>query len=367
MISEFPNSYRVNNDNIYDPQVFNFNHTIKNKEKNVYSNLRYLSQDDLTKDGYSNINDKNKSLTNRYYSQIFSNDENLKIQKDRYSKFRLNNSISSINVDKPLLPRPIPFGNPDSKIKLKQMTPQKIRSYLFKNNKGEKNNYKNNLILSKNDIYNNPTYRNMNILDKFTLYPKYHYIYEKFNGRKRTDITNKEIWDKFDPVSNQDYIDYIHKFKECDLFNKRLLENKNNLRMSEKNNLILKERKLNKEKNDYFKRVMMKDAIYSLNKVKYYKNELDNQMEHFLENKLANENLEYTQFLKNKDYNRMKTPIMKYLNRNDYFDVNPYSHKSINLGKSNLKYDTILNPRNQFKTNKYIFPEIVNNNYSTIH
>ena len=231
---------------------------------------------------------------------------------------------------------------------------------LYNNNIEEDNNNKNHLILSQNDIYNNPEYKHMNILDKFTLYPK-QYIYNKFNGKKRTDITNKEIWDKIQPPTNQDYIDYIYKHKEVDLFNKRLIERKNKLIMSERNKLIMKERKVLKEGDDFFKRAKLKEALYNKNKIKYYKNQLDYQMKHFLENKLHNENLKYSQFLKNKDYNRLKSPIMKYLNQNDYFDVNPFNNRSINLGKSNLKYDTILNPKIQFKTNKYLFPEIANN------
>ncbi len=112
------------------------------------------------------------------------------------------------------------------------------------------------------------------------------------------------------------------------------------------------------EANKYFKKAILKDALYRKKKKIYYRDELDNQMEHFLENKLVNENLPYSQFLKNKDYNRLKTPIMKYLDQNDYFDVNPYNNKSINLGQSGLKYNTILNPRVQYKTNKYLFPDI---------
>ena len=48
----------------------------------------------------------------------------------------------------------------------------------------------------------------------------------------------------------------------------------------------------------------------------------------------------------------------------NFSKINPYTNKSIDLGKSNLKYDTILNPRMQFKTNKYLFPEIISNNFS---
>ena len=359
-------SYRRNDGNIYNPQVFNFNHIKNNNTKKIYTNLRYLNNDGIDKDNYNRINDNN-GLTDRNYSKIFSKAENFKIQKDRLQKFHLNNSASTINVDKRILhPIYISSKKNDNEINLKQMFHNRIKNNLNNFDKEEKSNNEKNLILSQNDIYKNNNYRNMNILDKFTLFPKYHYIYNKFNGRKRTDITNNEIWDKYQPGNNQDYIDYIYKNKEVDLFNKRFLENKNNIKILEKNQIIDKERNLMKEKNEYFKRVMIKDALYNKKKIKYYKNELDNQMEHFLENKLLNENMEYNQFLKNKDYNRLKTPIMKYLNQNDFFDVNPYSHRSLNLGKSNLKYDTLLNPKIQFKTNKYIFPEIVNNNYSTI-
>ena len=190
-----------------------------------------------------------------------------------------------------------------------------------------------NLILSENDVYFNPRYKHMNILDKVTLFPK-QYIYNKFNGKKRTDITNKEIWDKFQAPTNQDYLDYIYKNKEVDLFNKRLIECKNKKIISERNKIILRERNVIKEGNEFFKRVKLKEDLYNKNKIKYYKNQLDNQMKHFLENKLFKENLKYSQFLKNKDYNGLKTPIMKFLNKNDYFDVNPYNNKSIELGKS---------------------------------
>ena len=363
MISDFPNSYRKNNENLYVPQVFNFNHIKNNKEKKVYTNLRYLQPDNATNDNFYEINEK-KSLTNRNYSKIFSKGENFKMRKDRFQKFYLHNSSSAINSEKKILqPLSIQLRKNNSIINLKQIIANKLRKDLDNADKEEKNNNENNLILSQNDIYNNPDYKRMNILDKFTIFPK-QYIYNKFNGKKRSDITNYEILEKNTPGTNKDYIDYIYKNKEVDLFNKRLLENKNNMKISEREKIILNERNLMKQKNDYFKRAMIRDSLYNKKKIKYYKSQLDDQMEHFLENKLMNENLEYSQFLKNKDYNRLKTPIMKYLNQNDYFDVNPYNNKSINLGKSNLKYNTILNPKLQIKTNKYIFPEIVNNNFS---
>ena len=93
---------------------------------------------------------------------------------------------------------------------------------------------------------------------------------------------------------------------------------------------------------------------------------LDNQVKHIIESKLSNENLSYKDFIKNNAYDRqkMKTPIREFLNKNDYVDVNPYNSRGNYLGESNLKNNTILNPRIQFKLNKYIFPTITDNKYT---
>ena len=364
MFSNLKSCYKNINDYEYDPEVFNFNHIKINNGKNNYTKLRYLKIDDLNTNSY-NINER-KGLTDKKNAKIFSKPEIFKIQKDRLEKFDQNNSTSSINIEKKFLqPLSMQLKRNNSFLCSKENLFSRVRNDLHTDinniNREENNNNKmSNLILSENDVYFNPRYKHMNILDKVTLFPK-QYIYNKFNGKKRTDITNKEIWDKFQAPTNQDYLDYIYKNKEVDLFNKRLIECKNKKIISERNKIISRERNVIKEGNEFFKRVKLKEDLYNKNKINYYKNQLDNQMKHFLENKLFKENLKYSQFLKNKDYNRLKTPIMKFLNKNDYFDVNPYNNKSIELGKSNLIYDTILNPRIQFKTNKYIFPEIVNN------
>ena len=360
MFCDYKSSYREHYGNIYDS--IDFNNNYNNNKNDKYINLRYANLDDDSNDNYINVNEI-KNSNNSNYSSIFSKKDQFKIEKDRFQKFFLNKSSLS-NYKNKQIHQPLynSFRKTNNKFDFNHNNKYNIE------NEEKTNNEKNNLILSQNDIYNNQNYKHMNILDKFTLFPKYHYIYDKNNGKRRTDITNNEIVDKVLPETNKDYIDYIYKNREIDLFNKRMLARKNNLKLSERNKIILKERNLMKEKENYFKRVCLKDALYNKNKIKYYKSELDHQMDHFLENKLNNENLPYSQFLKNKDYNRLKTPIMKYLNQNDYFDVNPFNNKSLNLGKSNLKYDTLLNPKIQFKTNKYLFPEIVNkNNYSTIH
>ena len=360
MILDKINIYRLKNSNIQKNKVFNSSSNEGENDINIYPNLRY---DNFNKNNNSILNNENNKYNNKNeYPNYFSKIDKFRIEKDRYQKFNLNNSSSCKNYkNKFLIPMISDLKRNNSKIYLNQIN-SNINGDEINNKTKRENNYQNNnLILSPNDIYNNSSYKDMNIFNKFILFPK-HYIYDKFNGKRRTDITNSELAEKCLPGSNQDYIDYINKNREVDLFNKRLLDNKHKIRVSERNKMILKERNLINEENNYFKKACLRDILYNNNKKKFYRKVLDNQVGHIIENKLVNENLSYSQFLKNKDYNRLKTPIMKYLDQNDYFDVNPYNNKSINLGQSGLKYNTILNPRVQYKTNKYLFPEIANNN-----
>ena len=157
------------------------------------------------------------------------------MQKDRFQKFSLNNSSSYIDYKrKSLQPQFSDFKRSNSKLYLNKVT-NNIYGDDLNNNKNEEKKNDNNFALSQRDIYNNSAYKHMNIFNKFILFPK-HYIYDKFNRKKRTDITNSELMEKCLPGSNQDYIDYINKYREIDLFNKRLLENKHNIKVSERNN-----------------------------------------------------------------------------------------------------------------------------------
>ena len=361
MHSSFLGSYNGNNEKEYDLNNLNINGNYNNNDKSEIANLRYYNNNDYF---YDNMDEIRNLRNNNNNSTILSKKVNFRIQKDRFQKFVLNNSLSasSINPNRIVLqPTTTPFKKINSNTNLRQKFLSNYNDYVFNAGKSDKNG--GNLYLSQSDLYTNPDYKHMNILNKYVVFPK-QYIYDHFNGKRRTDITDDEHVDKYIEETKKDYLDYIHKKKEFERFNQRLLQYKNNLREKERNKIILRERIQNDQANKYWKRAILKEELYRRKKKRYYRNELDNQMEHFLENKLINENLPYSKFLKNKDYISMPTPIMKYLNRNDYFDVNPFNNKSIDLGKSNLKYDTILNPRMQFKTNKYLFPEIIKNNFS---
>ena len=209
-------------------------------------------------------------------------------------------------------------------------------------------------ITRNNNNYNN----NINPLD---------YNSSKENiyaGKEITDITNYELFDKYKIGENSDYIDYKDKYREISLYNKQLMENKNKQKKADFNYSVLSERNRIKEENDYYNKLIMKKKQNAKEKQRKYKFYLDEQIKNVINNKLSNENLSYREFIKNNAYERqkMRTPVQVFLNKNDYVDVNPFNNREISLGQSNLEYNTILNPRIQFKVNKYIFPKIVNSN-----
>ena len=240
MILDHINSYRNKFTNKAKSKNYYVNcNEENNNDINIYPNLRY---DNYYNDNTLNyINENNiYPKKNDYFNNSYKN-HTFRMQKDRFQKFSLNNSSSYIDYKrKSLQPQFSDFKRSNSKLYLNKVT-NNIYGDDLNNNKNEEKKNDNNFALSQRDIYNNSAYKHMNIFNKFILFPK-HYIYDKFNRKKRTDITNSELMEKCLPGSNQDYIDYINKYREIDLFNKRLLENKHNIKVSERNNLILKER-----------------------------------------------------------------------------------------------------------------------------
>lgn len=183
-----------------------------------------------------------------------------------------------------------------------------------------------------------------------------------YYGRGMTDITNDELFDKYIAGNNGEFLEYKDKYKEISLYNKLLVENKNKQKKIIKNYNILSERSKIKNENDYYNKLAINSKLSLKESQRKYKNSLDNQLSHIIEYKLSNEKLPYQEFIKNRAYERqqMVTPVREFLNKNDYVDVNPYNNKQIYLGESRLENNTILNPRIQFKINKYLFPKIMN-------
>lgn len=288
--------------------------------------------------------------------------------KERFKKFHLNNISMPLIIDDKTFIQNID-NLPDNKKKIKQYEtisdPKYKRIYIKKNinNFITGKEYEKRISKSQSDVNIKNIKDYYNYLNMFNYIPKQ----VKYVGKEITDVTNDEIFDKYTTGNNHDYLDYIDKYKEISLYNKLVMENKKKQKKLENDYNILNERNKIKQDNEYYNKLFIEDQLKLKEKQKKYKNSLDNQIKHIIENKLNNENLSYRDFIKNNAYDRqkMKTPVREFLNKNDYVDVNPYNNRRSYLGESNLENNTILNPRIQFKINKYIFPKIINNKYKS--
>ena len=87
---------------------------------------------------------------------------------------------------------------------------------------------------------------------------------------------------------------------------------------------------------------------------------MDEQVQNNINNKLFNENLTLGDVVLNKFYlkNKSNAPNSNFLNKNRFVEVNPYNHRNYFLGNSSISNNVILNPQDQYKSNRYIFPQI---------
>ena len=181
----------------------------------------------------------------------------------------------------------------------------------------------------------------------------------KYMGKKRTDITNDELINMRENNENG-YYDYCNKKLELLLDNKKIVENKLNQEKINKYNSRMQEQNEIKIRNKYFNNLKAQN-ILELKKSKLkYKNFLDVQIKNNINNKLFNENLTLRDIIQNKYYLLKKSniPNRNFLNKNGFVEINPYNHRKYYLGNSSLKNNVLLNPQVQYKTNRYIFPQI---------
>ena len=377
------NPYFHNNAISFKNKFFNINSNINDNE---YELLENQIKDNIVKNNNINILDKN-NIQNDFLTQnmryspnmeIINKNNNYQNYKDKFRKYRLKDFSMPIIIENKNY-------NPDFDLSIinkksnrpKYETisePKNKRIYIQRNynnniNLGRaitKPDYNNRLIKSQSEIN---IFNNIKNLNNFDHLNRNNYIQDQHyigSVKERTDITNNELFDKYKIGNNNEYMDYKDKYKEISMFNKLFVENKNKEKLIENNYNILNERNQLKKENDIYNKMIIQDKLNNKEKQIIYKNLLDNQVNHIIQNKLTNENLSYKDFIKNIAYDRqkMKTPIREFLNKNDYVDVNPYNSRGHYLGESNLKNNTILNPRIQFKLNKYIFPKIINNRIS---
>ena len=180
-------------------------------------------------------------------------------------------------------------------------------------------------------------------------------------GIKKTisDITNDEIFDK--NQKNQEYKDYISMNKNYDEYNEKLMEQKNILKENNINQNTLLEGQKNKESEKYYKQLDYDEKLFEKEKKMCYKKLLDEQIDNEIMRLKNNQYKEIYPYKYIPFNNQNNIPSYILLNRKKSIDINPYNLRKYDIGNTNLKYNTILNPKIQFKFNKYIFPKIKKN------
>ena len=164
---------------------------------------------------------------------------------------------------------------------------------------------------------------------------------------------------------------YKDVFKQYDNYNKILADQ--NLRNKDYMN---KQRTL-----EELKRIEEREKIYNYEKQeKSYENEkkreyreyLDRQIKEQFPIKLWKENYNEKNFVNNTPFFRDRSlyssaPHFSIVNKSNFVEVNPYNAKNYDLGKSNLRYNTILNPMFNYNYNKYLFPRRINKDVLSIN
>ena len=189
------------------------------------------------------------------------------------------------------------------------------------------------------------------------------------NGNKNNIINNENNYENEKNVNFylKNYGAYKNVFKQYDNYNKILADQ--NLRNKDYMN---KQRTI-----EELKRIQEREKIYNYEKQeksfenekkRIYREYLDRQIKEQFPIKLWKENYNERNFVNNMPFFKDKSlyssaPHFSIINKSNFVEVNPYNAKNYNLGNSNLRYNTILNPMFNYNYNKYLFPGRLNKEF----
>jgi len=169
----------------------------------------------------------------------------------------------------------------------------------------------------------------------------------------------------------RNYGAYKDVFRQYDNYNKLLAEQ--NLRHKDYMN---KQRTI-----EELKRIEEREKIYNYEKQektyenekkKEYKEYLDRQIKEQFPIKLWKENYNERNFINDNNLFKNRNlytsaPNFSLIKKSNFVEVNPYNAKRYDLGNSNLRYNTILNPMFNYNYNKYLFPGKITKDYAGIN
>ena len=386
----YQKKYNNNTDNKYN-NIYNKNNNYQILENNINN---YQIKDEIFENKNNNIENENKKL-----SEIFANDIEAEnnigkykekiinrshIVEENYKKFNeyqnnkfkrvnlrynnnqnkdINNKGENSNENTPLI------INKNNYYYRKRNTPNQSMNFL---NKGNNNNIVTNRVgnrmyksQSSGNIFQNNFYLSNSNFEQgknsgLNNNINHNSHFNEYMGKRKTDITNNEL---INIRGNNGFYDYCNKQVEIFLDNQRMMEEKKNREKISKYNSRIQEQNEINLRNNFFNNLNAQNLLELKNSKIKYKNVLDEQVQNNINNKLFNENLTLGDVVLNKFYlkNKSNAPNSDFLNKNRFVEVNPYNHRNYYLGNSSLSNNVILNPQDQYKSNRYIFPQIPSN------
>jgi len=188
---------------------------------------------------------------------------------------------------------------------------------------------------------------------------------KEFNlGRNRLNSADNYINNINNKNNINDYLRnygaYKDVFKQYDNYNKILAEqNLRNKDYMNKQRTIEELKRIEEREKIY--NYEQQEKSYENERKKEYKEYLDRQIKEQLPIKLWKENYNERNFINNNNFFREKNlytsaPGFSIVKKSNFVEVNPYNAKRYDLGNSNLRYNTILNPMFNYNYNKYLFP-----------
>ena len=169
----------------------------------------------------------------------------------------------------------------------------------------------------------------------------------------------------------RNYGAYKDVFRQYDNYNKLLAEQ--NLRHKDymnKQRTIEELKRIEERENIY--NYEKQEKTYENEKKKEYKEYLDRQIKEQFPIKLWKENYNERNFINDNNLFKNKNlytsaPNFSLVKKSNFVEVNPYNAKRYDLGNSNLRYNTILNPMFNYNYNKYLFPGKITQDYAGIN
>ena len=364
------NDYNIKNKNY--TILENNNANFQNEENNLENRNYYNINENMKLDPIFAYDIEAENNIGKYKQKIINRSN---IVEQNYKKFNeyQNSKFNRINLryTQDIKDEKYPYNNINIPFKSndyykKGNTPNPNINYLDNMNRNQ-----NNIITSKigNRMYKSHSsgniFQNKYYLSNFEQSKSPYNIPNKdYLGKRKTDITDNELINMRGNNDNGFY-DYCNKKVQFLLDNQKMVEDKINQEKRNKYNSRLEEQNEIKIKNKFYNNLNTQNKLDLKNSKIQYKNLLDEQVKNNINNKLLNENLTLGDVVLNKFYlsekSKSNVPNTNFLNKNRFVEINPYNHRNYFLGNSSLRNNIITNPQVQYKTNRYLFPQIPSN------